>query len=198
MGHKEKNVFKIFGKDKKKDDSEIMTLEEIQNVDVNYDVMKEALQQAEKRLKDLLLTKNSLAVKSFVLLAFQLIMIVGLMYGFNTFQAFEFRIVSYLLFFLIMACLVNIFFSIKAFTIVDFGSLGSHPSFWLRDDTITQDKQGLAKVIAYLVHSYEERINVSYGSLDKMVRLQDIVIAISLFVILVSSVLFSCVAIFLF
>jgi hypothetical protein len=169
----------------------MMSMEELQNSEINIDIIKEALKQAEKRLQDFLETKNRLNQKLFILFNGYVPILIGLIIA--CFVIAQNNMESLLLFFLIpLSCFfaVSILFFVLAFQSAQHGSLGSSPDFWLHKDTISGDQKTLSKILSYLVYSYQQRIDVSYKSNLKKMTLQHLGIYLSITGIVISFIFF--------
>jgi hypothetical protein len=143
----------------------MLTLEALRTSNVNFDIAKEALSQAEKRLSDALEAKKAVEQKATVLFGAYITISLAL-FGFggtlakdvNTLvQAWPFFVAG--LFFVIGAAAF-----VYVFRSAEYGNLGSEPSMWLESGRIDGEKDALARMLAYLAHHHANRIRISYES----------------------------------
>jgi hypothetical protein len=152
--------------------SAMLSPEEMRNYEINSNIIHEALAQSEKRMEDLLKTKDGINQKLLILFNGYMPIIIGLLIA--CFIVAQNNPKALLLFFLApLACffIVSIIFFVLAFRGAQHGSIGSNPDFWLRKDTIAGDEKTLITVLSYLVHSYQEGIEQSYASNLKKITL---------------------------
>jgi hypothetical protein len=169
---------------------EMMTLEELQKTDINIDIIREALNQSEKMMYDLLKTKDGINQKSFLLFNWYITIITGLAVA--SFIIAQNNINSYLLFFLIPLCFFfmgSALFFMFSFRGFKYGTIGNSPSFWLRKDTISGNEKTMATVLSYLVYSYEGGTKQSHESNIRKTILQHSGIYLSITGIIISFIL---------
>jgi hypothetical protein len=143
----------------------MLKLEELRSLNVNFDIAKEALSQAEKRLTDALEAKKAVEQKATVLFGAYITISLAL-FGFGGALARDGNAVVKAWPFL----LAGIFFVagaaafVHVFRSAEYGNLGSEPSMWLYSGRIDGDKDALARMLAYLTHHHARRIQISFES----------------------------------
>ncbi len=168
-----------------------MTPDEIkETVNINYEIVKEAHDQVEKKMAHVLKAKDSTDVKLFSLFNAYMPTLVAA-FGSCIFfiQQKNWPFLSFLAP-LTIFLLVSIMYFLSAFDSGDHGSIGSDPDFWLQKDTISAANDVLSIKTALLVHSYQEAIKASMKSNDNKIRLRKTGIRISIMGLIISSIIF--------
>jgi hypothetical protein len=143
----------------------MLTPESLRSSNVNFEIAKEALAQAEKRLGDALEAKKAVEQKATVLFGAYVTISLAL-FGFGGTLAKD----SHLAARVWPIFVVGIFFVIGAaafayvFRSAEYGNLGSEPSMWLQAGRIDGDKDAHARMLAYLAYYHAGRIQISYDS----------------------------------
>src|SRR5882724_2742717 len=146
----------------------MMTLEEIRQSKLNAVVVREAHDQAAKRLGDILDTKKMYEQKAFTLfngyltLSLALFGIGGAIYKDQglTHLVVPFWVAG-ALFVAGAICFVSALIDVK------YGALASSPDIWLNKGTIDSDDSMLSLMLAYITYYHQERIDVSTASNEK-------------------------------
>jgi len=132
-------------------------LEQYKNI--NIDIVKEAVNQAEKRLIDIIDAKKVVEKK---LLHVSIILFVfGSVGLWCTISLLPQTILAYTIGLLCVLYLYgsSIWVGIKAFAISNSAYIGSNPFYWFTEDTIETDKNGYATMLGYLAIDYQCRID---------------------------------------
>jgi F0F1-type ATP synthase assembly protein I len=142
-----------------------MGLDDLQSADVNLAVAKEALDQVQKRLADLITTKEAIERKATTLFSSYVTIALAL-FGVGAalmkdqmleISPWPFHIAAIL--FVIGAGLF-----VRVLHGAVYGYAGSAPDMWLVRGRIDGDEQALARMLAYLVHYHAGRIEDSEAS----------------------------------
>lgn len=143
----------------------MLTPESLRSVDVNLDVAKEALVQAERRLGDALEAKKTVEQKATVLFGAYVTISLAL-FGFGGTLAKNTNVAAKVwpIFVAGMFFVVGAGAFASVFKSAEYGNLGSEPSMWLQSGRIDGDKDELARMFAYLTYHHANRIQVSYDS----------------------------------
>lgn len=150
----------------------MLSLEELKGVKINPDVAREAYEQAEKRLADVLQTKSAFEQKAFTLFggyttfSFALIGVAGSM-----FKSDGWTRVVLALGLSGVILIVGTVLLVLALHERDYGALGSNPEVWLRRDTIDGIDGTLPLMLAYITFHHQKRIKESIASNNSMAAL---------------------------
>jgi hypothetical protein len=138
---------------------------------IDLDVAREAHVQAEKRLQDVLGTKQSFEQKAFTLfgayttLSFALIGVAGTM--------FKDQGVSSIVVALGVAgslLIIGVALLLRVFHARNYGVLGSNPEVWLQSGTIDGGTKVLPLMLTYMTFHHQNRIKVSIASNNHMAK----------------------------
>jgi hypothetical protein len=144
-----------------------MTPAQIQSCTVQPDVAKEAYDQVEKRLTDLLETKKSFEQRSstlltgFSALALALIGAGGTFFTSQPLVGHAPKYLPYAFFAAGIPMVLAMWYMVRALQPVRAGALGSTPDLWLRPGTIDATGNVVPAMQAYVVYYMAERINAS-------------------------------------
>lgn len=147
----------------------MLSLSELQTLKINLAVIREAHEQAEKRLADALDTKKSFEQKAFTLfgayttISFALIGVAGSMFKDDglTNMVMAMGASGF-------ALIVGAVLLVSALHERIYGALGSNPDMWLRSNTVDGDESTLAMMLAYITFHHQERIKASIRSNNTM------------------------------
>jgi hypothetical protein len=137
----------------------MLTLDEIQRLNINPVIVKEGVKQASERLGDALETKRGLEQKALALLAgyvtisFALFSLAGTL-GQAHPLFYAFIIAGCIL----LAGIVALFLSLRP---LNYGTLGRYPDTWLQPNTLDGDDGTFARIMASVLHGYQARLSVS-------------------------------------
>ena len=150
----------------------MLSLEELERAAVHGETAKEALAQSERRLGEVLETKKASEQKATTLLAAYVTLSVALV-GAAAGVYREGHTLAKSLPFAFSATLfvTGAIVLVAALRGREYGNLGSTPDMWLRTGRIDGDDASLARMRAYLVHHYANRIAVSIKSNEAKHRL---------------------------
>jgi hypothetical protein len=149
----------------------MLDLDELKNTVINPAVAKEVYLQAEKRLSDLLDSKNSVEQKAssffsaYITAALTLFGIGGAIFkdqGFNS-KTFPFFLAGSIF-------VAGALIFMLALKDEKYGFLGSSPDMWLTKGTIDGENNALDAMYAYLAYYHDERIAVSAQSNRTKIR----------------------------
>jgi hypothetical protein len=149
----------------KKQESEIMSLEEIQNCEIHSDTIKETIKQSEKRLLDVLDTRKTHDQKAFILFNGYITISIAL---FSIGAAFYKHHYMFKPFF--STCFIFVLGALCfMISLIDskYGALGSNPKMWLRKGVLDGDDDSYKISLAYLAYYYQNRIKQSISSNNK-------------------------------
>lgn len=140
----------------------MLTLEEIQSSKINITIAREAYEQADKRLADILETKKAFEQKAFILfnayiaLALALFGAAGVIYRDPTISLIFWP-------FLLAGSLLIVGAGCFVWALLDagYGSLASDPDMWLNKGTIDGDDAVLGYMLAYIAYHHKHRITKS-------------------------------------
>jgi len=157
----------------------MLTTEEIQELypNINKDIVREGINQAEDRLKDCLSTKTQLEQKALIILgayvAIQLAIFsaIAFLYKSNAINPLFFTLLLSGLVFTVGS--IYLVLSLRA---SDYGTMGRSPSTWLQPDTLEGDSHTHALILAHVLHGYDHRIETSIQS--NAVKSRQLIIAI--------------------
>lgn len=143
----------------------MLTLDQLRETDVDFDVAKEALAQSEKRLGDALDAKKTVEQKAMVLFGAYVTISVAL-FGLAgaLLRDAAFAKLAWPFFIGASVFVIGAALFAAVFQGAKYGSAGSEPSMWLQSGRIDGDKQALARMLAYLAYHHQGRINVSNAS----------------------------------
>jgi hypothetical protein len=152
---------------------DVLNLDEIKKLKtINAEIVREALNQAEKRLTDLLDLKKQVEERANNLLKF-----------FSTLTIAGVSAASYLqaknheafIFFGVFASFSAVSMILLSFTFRGsvYGTMGSTPSMWLESKVLRGNKKTLTKMLAYITYYYQNRIDKSKRSNETKIRLVD-------------------------
>jgi hypothetical protein len=150
----------------------MLTLEDLEHATVHGETAKEALTQAERRLAELLETKKAVEQKATTLVAAYVTLSVALV-GASAGIYREGHAVAKALPFTLSAAtfVIGAVVLVAALRGRQYGNLGSTPDMWLVKGRIDGNDASLARMRAYLVHHYANRIAVSINSNEAKHRL---------------------------
>lgn len=159
----------------------MLTLGEIQKSKVSLPIIREALNQVEKMVQDIIRKKETVNQKSFVLFNAYFTILIGLVSasyvvfdkGYSGLFGFVFPLSSFFL--------VSLVFLLMSLRCGYFGTLGSRPGFWLTKDVIEGNENTLAIMLAYLTHTYENAITISVKSNETKIVMQHAGLYLSVF-----------------
>jgi len=140
----------------------MMTLEELQNAQINPDVAREAFDQASKRLADILDTRKSSDQKAFTLFSGYLTISLGLFAaGVALLNDKQARHVVVTVWAAGSVFLAAAFLLVMALLDAEYGAMGSDPKMWLTPGVIDGGEAAIPAMLAYLGFQYQERIDRS-------------------------------------
>ena len=169
----------------------MLTLEEIKNCKINYEIIREALEQSEKRLKDYLQTMKDINQKTFIYFNAYLTIIIGLIsagYIIKDKNIYP-QLLDFIFIFspFILCSLILFILALHSF---NYGSVGSDPEMWLEKDIIEGDKDRLSKMLGEITFYHENRIAESLKSNGKKLKFQEAGIYLSILGIIASIIIF--------
>lgn len=141
----------------------MMTLESLRVTEVNFDIAKEALVQAEKRLGDALEAKKVVEQKATALFGAYVTLSLAL-FGFGGTLARDVGSNAWPVFVAGMLFVAGAAAFAHVFRGGEYGNLGSQPSMWLQSGRIDGGKDAFARMIAYVTFHHDGRIRASYDS----------------------------------
>lgn len=147
----------------------MLTLEQIRGTaNINGAIAREAYDQAETRLKDVLDTKRDFEQKAFALFGGYVTVSIAL---FSTVGGLaHWYGITRLVIGLLVAAVIFLAGSgcfISALLIDDYGALGSDPSMWLQSGTIDGSDSVLPLMLAYITYYHKKRIDQSITANNK-------------------------------
>ena len=157
-----KNPFKI-------DDynySDRLSKEELLNFkdnDIAIDNIKDGINNAERRLEDLLITKKTMEDKAFNIFKFQITiaLIIIAAFSIDLIKITDFKLYSILLSVVIFT--TGSVFSLLCLQVANYGTVGGHPINWLQESIIKEEKN-IKKLSLLNLDSYIERLDISEKS----------------------------------
>ncbi len=149
----------------------MLSQEEIKKLKkINFQIVKEAFDQAEKRLKDVLDTKQQIEQKAFILFNGYLTSLIGEISAAFVVKESHPNLFTFLAilipFFVVSLSLIALSFNSKAY-----GTLGSNPSMWLEKDILEGNKNSLKIMLGYVTFHHQNRIKVSIKSNNRKLNL---------------------------
>ncbi len=149
----------------------MLTKEAIKNLKhINMSIVREALNQAEKKLTDVIETKKQIEQKAFILFNGYLTLLIGeISASFvvkTTHPNLFYFLVSLIPFFVLSLILIVV--SLHSYK---YGSLGSNPSMWLEKTTLEGNENSLKVMLGYITFYHQDRIKQSIQSNDAKLML---------------------------
>lgn len=143
-----------------------LTLEELQDAELNLEVVKEGYAHVEKRLNDVLDVRKTVEQKALTLFSAYVTVSLAL-FGFalNFLKDGSAGLIRALPFMVSGAIFLGgagIFMA--AIRGAEYGFTGSDPRVWLRKGTTDGDAKALARTLATVIHFHQKRIDVSLAS----------------------------------
>jgi len=168
---------KFFGAEtvKIKTNNNILSEDDIYELtDFEEDLVDSSLKEAEKMLEDCLKTKKDLEDKAGKLLTSQLSIISILIAIIHIIKYFVIDEKIEILFYVtqiswlpILFLTIGLIASVICLQVIDYGSCGVHPNFFLEKETFTTKKEKFKSLKAYILVDYAKRIDVSINSNEK-------------------------------
>lgn len=152
-------------------DDPMMSLADLQAANINPEVAREALTQAQRRLEDALSTKTSHEQKAFALLATYTTLALALFTTFGVLTTSASHALAEAFWVTGIAYAFGALLSALALLPVPYGAMGSDPSAWLRRGIIDGGANALPASLAYEAFFHRERIDSSNRSNHAKARL---------------------------
>ena len=136
--------------------------------DLNFDVVKEGLKQADEMLRDIDNTSCRHDQKALALFKLYLVASIVL-YSIGFFSIEMKASLSLVIPVVVAASLFTIgcILSLLSFKPSDYGTLGRHPDTWLRKNVITGDNAAYCLTMCYVLYQYTDKMSAGYLSNDK-------------------------------
>lgn len=165
-------------------DKEILSIEkieQIQDLKVNEKIVREALNQSEKKLIDFLENKKNICNKIFILFNVFISILIALVsaVAYVT-QHQECKLFLYFIYPFGALLFLSVLFCLLALKADRYGSLGTKAGFWLRKDILEGNSNTLTVMLGYVLYSYKEKIETTYLSNEKKIRLENTSVALSI------------------
>jgi hypothetical protein len=150
----------------------MLSLQELRSSKINPEIAREAYEQAEMRLTDMLETKKSFEQKALALFgayttgSLALVGVAGSVFKDDDTSRMQMALVSSAL--VLLAGAVLFVVALRERT---YGALGSNPEMWLCRNTLDGPDAALPLMLAYITFHHQERIKASIAGNDSMARL---------------------------
>ena len=142
--------------------------------DFEEDLVDNGLKEAEKMLEDCLKTKKDLEDKASKLLTWQLSIISILIAIIHIIKYFVIDEKIEIIFYVtqiswlpILFLTIGLIASLICLQVIDYGSFGKYPDFFLEKEIFTTKKENFKFLKAYMLVDYAKRIDVSINSNEK-------------------------------
>lgn len=143
----------------------MLSLEEIRDSKINIQIAREAYNQADKRLADILSTKEAFEQKAFTLFGGYMTALLGLFTAAGVLYE-QSGINKLSISFLLSGAMVllGVLCFVSALKGYGYGAAGSNPGMWLTKNIIDGDDDALPYMLACIIFHHQKRIKVSIES----------------------------------